>query len=96
MRLKILKRKIYQNILLQDVTINQKFGFIAHFIARESQATTIYFDELERCVYATILYHELGLKKRIYERHLDSVRCSLAKPSLCKSLRRWNHNSLKN
>ena len=96
MRLRILKRKIYQNILLQDVTINQKFGFIAHFIARESQATTIYFDELERCVYATILYHELGLKKVLYGRHLDSMRCGLAKPSLCKSLRRWNHNSLKN
>jgi hypothetical protein len=96
MRLKILKRKIYRNILLQDVTINQKFGFIAHFIARESQATTIYFDELERMTYATILYHELGLKKRIYERHLDSMRCSLAKPSLCKSLRRWHNNSLKN
>lgn len=96
MRLKILKRKIYRNIILQDVTINQKFGFIAHFIARESRATTIYFDELERMTYATILYHELGLKKRIYERHLDSMRCSLAKSPFRVSLRRWHNNSLKN
>jgi hypothetical protein len=96
MRLKILKRKIYRNILLQDVTINQKFGFIAHFIARESQATTIYFDELERCVYATILQHELNLFKVRYERLTHPLLGRFAKPSFRKPLRRWKNDTIQN